>query len=125
MCNGYNGSGGKGKNPGSRKGVAVSDLLQRFNRSVTIESPTQGLLLFITDKVTLDSIRSIASLPARITCTDVFGKGHRVSFRLGGDMLEGATEYPHHGVVVKPKGSRCRVALTPKKPTHLTAPSTT
>jgi hypothetical protein len=88
--------------------VAPASDLQRFNRSITWEKPAYGYLMFVTDRVTRAELQEMGRIQIRITCKDASDREHRFQLVLRGEKLNVATEYPQHGLVIKPRATQGR-----------------
>jgi hypothetical protein len=88
--------------------IAPASDLQRFKGSVTRDEPAYGYLMFVTDRVTRAELQEMGHVPIRITCKDASEREHRFLLVLRGQKLDVPTEYPQHGLVIKPSANKGR-----------------
>ena len=82
--------------------ISPASDLQRFKGSITREQPAYGYLMFVTDRIARAELQQAGEIPVRITCKDASDREHRFELVLRGQRLEADTEYPQHGLIIKP-----------------------
>jgi hypothetical protein len=86
--------------------ISPASDLQRFKGSVTREQPAYGYLMFVTDRVARNQLQQVGHIPIRITCKDASDRNHRFKLILRGERVDADTEYPQHGLIIKPNAPK-------------------
>ena len=82
--------------------ISPASDLQRFKGSITREQPAYGYLMFVTDRIARDQLQQVGRIPIRVTCKAASDRNHRFQLILRGQRVDSDTEYPQHGLVIKP-----------------------
>lgn len=78
------------------------DDLQKFSGIISTAEPVRGFLWFTSSEISQKELLEDKSLKFQITCFDIYGKKHEITFRPSAKSFKGTRQYVKHGFKATP-----------------------